>query len=230
MSLTSFIKGWSGELKGTLAKKILLDARTYKDINNVTIPTCNGSTQIDHVIVSRHGVFVVETKNMTGWIYGDANSKQWTQCLYGEKYRFQNPLHQNYRHTRALSALLGITHTKCISIVMFWGDCTLKTPLPPNVLTRGYTSFIKSHQEILFSDQEVDDLVATLRKNMLARSWSTSREHISSLQARHSSTSLCPRCGKPLKLRVAKSGCNAGTRFYGCSEYPSCRFTKPALP
>jgi restriction system protein len=66
MSLRSLIKGWVGEVQGTLAKKMFLDADTYVDVNNVTIPTLNGTTQIDHVIVSRYGVFVVETKTIDG--------------------------------------------------------------------------------------------------------------------------------------------------------------------
>lgn len=71
MSLQSTIKGWFGEVQGTLAKKLFLDADTYIDVNNVTISAANGTTQIDHIIVSRLGIFVVETKNIDGWIYGD---------------------------------------------------------------------------------------------------------------------------------------------------------------
>lgn len=69
MSLISSFKGWVGEMQGTLAAKIRLDSQVYRSINNVTIPTANGTTQIDHVIVSRYGIFVVETKNIKGWIY-----------------------------------------------------------------------------------------------------------------------------------------------------------------
>ena len=61
MTLTSFFKGFSEELQSTLAKKVLLDSTVYEDINNVTLPTSNGTTQIDHIIVSRPGIFVVET-------------------------------------------------------------------------------------------------------------------------------------------------------------------------
>ena len=68
MTLKSFLKGFSGELQSTLAKKVFLDSNVYEDINNVTLPTSNGTTQIDHIIVSRFGIFVVETKNMSGWI------------------------------------------------------------------------------------------------------------------------------------------------------------------
>jgi hypothetical protein len=55
MSLRSIFKGWIGGVQGTLAKKIFLDPQVYVDINNITIPTPNGTTQIDHVIVSRYG-------------------------------------------------------------------------------------------------------------------------------------------------------------------------------
>jgi restriction system protein len=70
MSLVSSFKGWVGEMQGALAAKIRLDSQVYRSINNVTIPTANGTTRIDHVIVSRYGIFVVETKNIKGWIYG----------------------------------------------------------------------------------------------------------------------------------------------------------------
>ena len=81
MSLISSFKGWVGEMQGTLAAKIRLDSEIYRSINNVTIPTANGTTQIDHVIVSKYGIFVVETKNIKGWIYGDEKQAQWTQVL-----------------------------------------------------------------------------------------------------------------------------------------------------
>lgn len=65
------VKGWFGEAQGALAKHLLLDKEIYTTLNNITIPTANGTTQIDHVVVSRHGIFVIETKNMKGWIFGD---------------------------------------------------------------------------------------------------------------------------------------------------------------
>lgn len=224
MSLRSIFKGWVGEVQGALAKKIFLDSQVYIDINNVTLPVANGTTQIDHVIVSRYGIFVVETKNMDGWIFGDEKQPQWTQSVFGKKYKFQNPLHQNYRHTRALSEFLILDHSKFISIVMFWGECEFKTSLPPNVMNKGYTSYIKSHSAVLFSDQEVEEIAAALREGMLPKSWSTRRKHVLSLKERFSSIDECPRCGSPLIIRTTKSGVNAGSQFYGCTMYPACRY------
>ena len=230
MSLRSIIKGWVGEAQGVLAKKIFLAPNVYVDINNVTIPTSNGSTQIDHVIVSRYGIFVVETKNMDGWIFGDQKNPQWTQSIFGKKYKFQNPLHQNYRHTKALSEFLGLDHSKFFSIVIFWGECEFKTPLPPNVMSRGYTSYIKSHTALVFSDQEVQEIAAALRDGMLPKSWATRRQHVASLKERFSSITHCPKCGSPLVLRTVKSGANAGSQFYGCTKYPACRHVAKLQP
>lgn len=224
MSLRSFIKGWIGEAQGTLAKKVFLDSATYIDLNNVTFPVSNGTTQIDHVIVSRYGVFVVEDKNMDGWIFGGEKSPQWTQSIFGKKYRFQNPLRQNYRHAKALSDFLDIPHDKFFSVVMFWGDCEFKTPVPPNVMAKGYITYIKSHTAVLFTDQEVRDIVAAIKEGMCPKSWATSRKHVSDLKERFSSNTECPKCGNELVIRTAKSGGNAGSQFYGCTKFPACRY------
>ena len=226
MSLVSSFKGWVGEMQGTLAAKIRLDSEIYKSINNVTIPTANGTTQIDHAIVSKYGIFVVETKNIKGWIYGDEKQAQWTQVLFGKKYRFQNPVRQNYRHTKALAEFLGIEHSKIHSMVMFWSECEFKTPMPPNVLDRGFSAHIKSKTEVFFTDEEVDQIYEAIRSGMLPKGWSTRRQHLNSLKERFSSDTNCPKCGAELILRTARRGPNAGRQFYGCSRYPSCRYTR----
>jgi hypothetical protein len=97
---TPFIKGVIGEFKVNLAAKFFLDKYIYTLFKNVTLPTEDGTTQIDHVIVSRYGVFVIETKNMKGWIFDSPQQKTWTQKIYRHTTKFQNPLHQNYKHTQ----------------------------------------------------------------------------------------------------------------------------------
>jgi restriction system protein len=226
MTLISSFKGWVGEMQGTLAAKIRLDSQIYRSIKNVTIPTANGTTQIDHVIVSKYGIFVVETKNIKGWIYGEERQAQWTQVLYGKKYRFQNPLLQNFRHTKALAEFLGIEHSKIHSLVMFWSECEFKTPMPPNVLDRGYSAYIKSKTEVLFTDEEVDQIYEAIKTGMLFKGWSTRRQHLNSLGERFSDEVSCPKCGAELVLQTARKGANAGKQFYGCSGFPACRYIR----
>ena len=86
-----------------------LDEKTYRLIENVTLPVGDGTTQIDHLIFSRYGIFVIETKDMTGWIFGNPNDARWTQVIYGDRYRFQNPIRQNYKHVKTVQELLCLS-------------------------------------------------------------------------------------------------------------------------
>lgn len=233
MSFASAFKGWLGEAVLTVAKKIVLDGDIYRDLNNVTIPTANGTTQIDHIIVSRFGLFVIETKNMEGWIFGDEKKPQWTQSLYGKKFRFQNPLHQNYRHTKALEEFLGLPASHFHSVVCFLGEsCKLKTALPANVICGGPFRFIKAKTEVLMSDDQVSAIVEAIKTGMRPKNFlglstrETHREHLASLRDRHTSTTTCPNCGGELVLRTVKRGEKAGKNFYGCSKFPACRFMR----
>ena len=86
---TAYFKGLFGEwLVNTLAKYIF-NKSVYHLIKNVTVPTYTCTTQIDHIMVSVDGVFVIETKNMKGWIFGDEKQEFWTQTIYKNKSKFQ---------------------------------------------------------------------------------------------------------------------------------------------
>lgn len=227
MSLSNFLKGWAGEAMGAVAHWAFLDKSIYYSSNNLTLPTKNGTTQIDHVVVSKYGIFVIEAKNIDGWIFGDERSPQWSIVKPGRKFRIQNPLHQNHRHVKAIAEFLDLDEDRLHSLVMFWGECEFKTDMPRNVMLKGYATYIKSFDKVLFTDQEVNSITEALRTGALPKTWATRRMHLESLQTRHTSTSTCPKCANPLTLRTAKSGASAGAKFYGCSAYPRCRHTAP---
>ena len=106
---TPWFKGLFGEALVKLSAKISLPASTYHPFHNVTLPTPDGTTQIDHIFVSPYGIFVVETKNMKGWIFGSEKQSQWTQKIFKQTFKFQNPLRQNYKHVKALEAYQVVT-------------------------------------------------------------------------------------------------------------------------
>ncbi len=141
MSLMSSFKGILGETVINVAMWLKLEKDVYHRLNNITLPLTNGgSTQIDHVIVSVYGIFVIETKNYKGWIFGNEKQRQWTQVVMGRKYKFQNPLRQNYLHIKTLSDLLDLEMSYFHSMIAFIGECELKTrdELSEHVLTSGY--------------------------------------------------------------------------------------------
>ena len=222
--MLSIFKGWFGEKQTQFGMWLKLGDE-YTRFHNVIVPTYNGTTQIDHIVLSRFGIFVIETKNINGWIFGNEKSKYWTQSIYGKKYKFQNPLHQNYRHTRALADYLQADHDKLHSVVFFIGDTAeLKTELPSNVMTHGLSNYIKSFRSNIFSESELNFFEQKIHQ--LQDSNISTKEHVASLKSRYSSDSICPKCGGDLKKRQAERGKLAGSYFLGCSNFPKCRYTK----
>jgi hypothetical protein len=98
---------------------------------NLYIPTYNNkTTEIDVVMITTQGIFVFESKNYSGWIFGTETQKKWTQSLhigYGDtqKEHFFNPIMQNEYHIKYLKNLLN-TDTNFYSIVVFSNDCEFK--------------------------------------------------------------------------------------------------------
>lgn len=219
------LEGSFGELRVRVTTKLRLDGKRYHSLHNLTLPTPDGTIQIDHVVVSQFGIFVIETKNFSGWIFGDERSRKWTQSIYGNNYRFQNPLHQNYRHLKAVQDLLGLGPRCLHSVVVFVGSSRFRTPMPPNVVRRrGLVRYIRSKSDVLLSDSQVEDSLRAL-KGLGASSFLTSRRHVRNLRENRRNPT-CPRCGQAMVLRTARRGPNAGRQFWGCSGYPQCRATK----
>jgi restriction system protein len=219
------VRGWIGEKTTAVGLRLGLDAATYRRIDNVIVPSRNGTTQIDHILVSVYGIFVIETKNIKGWIFGSAENDTWTQVLVGKKYQFQNPLKQNYRHTRCLAEYLHLDHRVLHSVVWFIGDCTFKTLMPENVLASGLSGYIENFSARCLTEDQVAETENALRA-LKANPVATRSEHLWSLQDRHQSETVCPRCGAALKQRTAKRGIRAGNPFLGCSRYPACQYTR----
>ena len=178
-----WFKGWIGEFQINLITKLFLSKDVYHLVKNVTIPADGGTTQIDHIIVSRFGVFVVETKNLRGWIFGKEGDAYWTQKIFRHSEKFQNPLRQNYKHTRILSEALGITDDKMRPIVVFIGDSSFKTKMPENVTgPRGYIRYIRSQTRRMLTDDEVKDVIKAIAEKRLAPGLKTHLQHVKHLK------------------------------------------------
>lgn len=230
--LKPIIKGKIGEGTVNLAAKLRLDPSEYTLLKDVTIPSRRGTTQIDHIILSRFGIFVVETKNYRGWIFGTADQRTWTQVIYKKKTKFQNPLRQNYGHIASLSEMLDLPKSKFKGVVCFMGDAKFKTGIPDGVfLDGGYTRHIKSFTKVILSDKELSGIQKTLETGRMKRGFKTDREHVRNLKQRHrpaqvvtgSDSMACPSCGAKMVKRTARRVPNAGNQFWGCSNYPKCR-------
>lgn len=230
-------------------------------LRNIYIPIQNEQTsEIDLLFITRKGLFVIESKYYSGYIFGNEHNQQWTTSLYAgknawgrtktEKHQFYNPIKQNQSHIKALMKHLGMD-TPCFSVIVFSDRCELKniTVYSPDVhicqqasLHRVIAHIWDTSPDIL-SDAQITAIHATLQP-LTNQDVSVKKQHIQNINnAMHiqqasppTPTSeppthaqppqICPLCGSPLVLRTARNGPTAGSRFWGCSRFPSCRYTK----
>lgn len=219
-------KGKVGEKKVSFILSMLPDE--YKIINNLQLSFGKWTSQIDHVVVSPYGVFVIETKNYTGIITGGENSAEWTKNMYGKKYSFHNPIYQNESHIKAIRKCLGdYGSLSIIPIVAFSNDARLRVKLESKMVV--YFSQLKrairAYDEVCISDAQVGEIYNKLLKsNVEDRNFT--RKHVKEVKVQEAMTEqkihngICPRCGGELVKRRGKYG-----QFWGCSNYPKCKFT-----
>ena len=195
--------------------------------NNFTIN--NKTCQIDHIVVSNFGIFVIETKNYYGLIKGNKYDNKWYQYLGRTRNSFLNPIHQNYGHIRALSNLLKLDEKYFISIICFSNQAKLKVNCKDEIT---HLDFLKS--EILkFKDinfnYDINELANIINYNNITDR-KARRKHIIDIHTKIKNDNellnnmICPKCGNQLVERNGKNG-----TFIGCSKFPKCKYTKNRL-
>ena len=214
----------------------------YRVLDDIVLKTERGTTQIDHVVVSRYGLFAIETKNYRGDIYGDDCHKEWTQIIvtkvkfskkgktytYVTKNKLYNPVKQAQGHAyRIRQSLAEWKSLKIVPIVVFTNKANLANVSSTHLVVRDSSllRIIKSHQTALLTDADVGKIFAQLSLMNVRKSVSN-RAHVRNLKKyrkeaqRKISRGICPRCGGTLVKRKGRYG-----NFYGCSNYPTCTFT-----
>ena len=227
--IVKFIK--SPETRGakgeTIVARILgrtIDGEQYV-IHDLLFSDKNGnSCQIDHVLINKHGIWVIETKNFSGRIYGDARRREWTQVLaYGnEKNKFYNPVKQNATHIYRLAEYLDEKNI-FFNVVVFLRRADISRVSAENVFDVRTLSVIKRRDTGLnLTPEQMQNFYEKLIK-LQNESRITKKEHIAQIRDKRNKirSGICPRCGAKLLLRNGKDGC-----FFECSNYPDCRFTK----
>lgn len=221
------IKGFIGESR--VSRQLdKLQEEEYKVFNDVLIRTSSGSSQIDHIVISIYGIFVIETKNYSGWIYGNEDSEYWTQSIYAEKTKFRNPIKQNWAHIYALKEVLSdFEQVKYHPIVVFAGSAELKNVSSkiPVVYDNQLFQTIMDNRGIPSLSLEKVNKIADRLNKVKIQDRESKKEHVhhvrnSDFERKQKEKSLvCPRCSGDLVVRDGPYG-----RFYGCSNYPKCKY------
>ena len=176
-----------GEARLSREVKTRFHPPDYHLLNHITLRLKDGTTQVDHILVSRFGVFVIETKDYKGWIFAGAKKRNWTQVLYRAKFRFQNPIHQNHRHVCAIRGLLEFLEPDVVHpVVVFVGEAVFKTDVPDGVFTLPkFLAYVESHRTEVMSVNRAQFCVGRLEATRLAITHATDVEHVLELRRRH---------------------------------------------
>lgn len=195
-------------------------------INNLLFTDASGrSCQIDHVFINRFGIWVIETKNYAGQIYGEENQREWTQVLaYGNtKNKFYNPIKQNITHIYRLSEVLKVKPSYFHNIVVFSERSDISNITSGNVISIHQLKSIKFRDTGIVLSMETMEYCYNRLRELQENSHVSKEEHINQIHDMQANINrgICPRCGAKLVLRNGQNG-----EFYGCSNYPRCKFTK----
>ncbi|MBO5882839.1 MAG: NERD domain-containing protein [Clostridia bacterium] len=193
-------------------------------INNLLLQTEDGRTsQTDHVVINKNGVFVIETKNYSGRIYGDDNRKEWTQVLnYGKmKNHFYSPVKQNMGHIYKIKQIIPEDVPICSIIVFVKGNIKFINSQYVYTLS-GLHKKLKETSEREMTPLEMKKTYDILLNSNKSKEI-TNKEHVENIRKAQEEIeqNTCPLCKGKLIIRKGKYGV-----FLGCSNYPKCKFYK----
>lgn len=217
------IVGFMGEVwtKEALSK---LNKKEYKVLNNIMIDVDNKTYQIDHIVISKYGIFVIETKQYNGYITGSEYDKNWCLKAGNKKIYINNPMYQNYGHVVALSKKLNLDMDKFIPIICIpsTAKVNVKSRIPVARNTN-IVNIIKNYQQEIISKPAL--FYEEIKKANIT-DYKTKKEHIVRTRAiinakKSNMVGKCPFCGNDLILKNGSRG-----QFYGCKSYPKGKYTQ----
>lgn len=139
--------------------KILLNRYIDKNggyaVNDVIIPVGQGKTaQIDHILFSKYGIFVIETKNLSGLLFGNDTTYYWSQNIYGDKYKVYNPVLQNKKHVELIASMLDLT--KYIhNVVVLIQNNNKRIDSTHVIRSLDLSKYLEGFKDVVFSDKEL---------------------------------------------------------------------------
>ncbi len=198
----------------------------YVVLNDIMIKDEKGTHQIDHLIISKFGIFVIEMKNYYGLIKGKEFDNKWCQYLGKNKSYFINPIHQNFGHIKSLSNLLKLDDKYFISIICFSNQAKVDVKSSSIVTQVDYLKDEILKYEELLVDNDIKGLSNIIISNNIEDKF-LRKQHMKDVCIKINNNRelennmICPKCGSELVERNGKYG-----KFIGCSNYPKCKYIK----
>lgn len=185
-------------------------------INNLIIKGAINTTQIDHIVINPRGIFVFETKNLSGIIYGDTTSEYWTQTSFdNDKKSIRNPIIQNENHVRNIKKI--INDYDIYSYVILIKYRTNNVSLD-NVISLDDLYDVINNKPNVLTKEEMQNICNTLLDNRVNISNKKHTENLKKYNERLENN-ICPRCGSKLILHNINNEIT-----YRCSNHTNCNY------
>jgi restriction system protein len=150
-------------------------------------------------------------------------SEKWTQKIFKYTNKFQNPLHQNYKHVETLKSILELNDQQIFSVVVFVGSSTFKTEMPENVINGpGLIKYIKSKNQHVLFDTDVQMILSKIEAERMVPSRKTTKahiEHVKEIVEEKQNSDSCPKCGSPMVIRESKKVRKVVKSFWDVQDF-----------
>lgn len=163
ITATAFFKDHFGEMR-VLSSLRGLDPAHYHHLHNLHLPhpTTPGTIEIEHVVVSQTGIFVIETTRHQGGISSNEHPPKWVQWFRHQRSHFQNPLQRNQLVIDALAQVLSLPDTAFHPAQVLLRDLDLKPTVPGILLHDSLIPWVRQRKEILLDPHSVTRAISSL--------------------------------------------------------------------
>lgn len=233
------IKGGMGEQFTKFMAKI--DIPEVLVLHDILIEGAkNQTSQIDMLLIGTKGIYVVEVKMYEGAkIYGDGKKNTWYYYKGGQKYDIYSPYKQNQNHIKYLKEFLkDFGDVPCLSVLVILCDDFKISNLnddpenPTTIVLNGLLSLRKAVEKlgegktVVFTEEQKQKIYTYIQGHQQTgkEARQVHKENVIAIKEAKEEEKVknfCPYCKIPLVLRKGKNGA-----FYGCSNFPKCRYTK----
>ncbi len=155
-----------GDIAETRVRRLLaagLEKSRYTTFHDITLPASGGTVHIDHLVISRFGIFVIESQYAPGWVSGAEFQERWKLYSWRHWIRIDNPLHRNTLQVEAVEKILKVPSRIMFPMVVLVGQKGFKTVMPERVVTpENLLAYLRKKSRTLLEGEQADQAIKTI--------------------------------------------------------------------
>lgn len=214
--------------KGILSKRRAVEKELnslpsdkYKLLSNILIKTKYTTFNIEYVLVSIYGIFVINIKDCKGEIVGSENDEYWINNINNRTKFLKNPVIESNEYIEALMHKLEVSDSELfIPIIAFSNNCDLRASSTYRIVrVNQIKRAIQKNMKIRLSCYDMILFVNKLRSKNNTIEKVEKDIKLEIIKENKKDIDICPKCGADLISRKGES-----SAYKECSNYPECKY------